>query len=179
MTALGSLVYDCRSIRSAGAGVTIADFVGDWRGVEVDSRGAPPEIDTSIEDLNVRITLDGKGFRIEGLTIGRMGRPAEATFAPTGQPGVYAFDPGGSSLFSSLFADPATGNPLEGDILLWSRLDGATLHIYALSIDDHGGFDLEHSTGTLEGDTMVVQSVVHMEDGRVARVEGRLVRLGG
>jgi hypothetical protein len=52
--------------------------------------------------------------------------------------------PGTGSLLSSLFADPAVGNPLEGDTLLWARLQDDALHVYSLAIDPGGGFALEH-----------------------------------
>lgn len=166
--------------------VTIRDFFGSWRGVEIEATGAQADLGLAPKDLDIEITPSGAGFRLKGLAIGRRlpdsveltRRPTEASFAPTERPGVYAFDPGGS-LFTSLFADPATGNPLAGDVLLWARLEGATLHLYSLSINRHGGFELEHGKGTLDGDLLVIDFLGRMEDEQLYRVEGLAERVGG
>jgi hypothetical protein len=102
----------------------------------------------------------------------------DATFAPTDVPGVFAFAPSSGSLLSSLFADPAVGNPLEGDTLLWARLQDDTLHVYSLAIDPSGGYALEHSTGQLTGDGMVTRYELRSENDRIVAVKGRLERAG-
>jgi hypothetical protein len=166
--------------------VTIRDFFGSWRGVEIETTGDQTDLDLEIGDLDIEITAAGDGFRLEGLAIGRRlpdstelaQRPTEASFVPTDRPGVYAFDPGGS-LFSSLFADPATGNPLKGDVLLWARLEGATLHLYSLSINSRGGFELDHSKGTLDGDVITIDFVGRMENDQVHTVKGLVERVKG
>ena len=91
---------------------------------------------------------------------------------------MFAFDPGTGSLLSSLFADPAVGNPLQGDTLLWARLQDDTLHVYSLAIDPAGGFALEHSTGRLTDDGMVARYELRSQNDRIAIVEGRLERAG-
>ena len=82
------------------------------------------------------------------------------------------------SLLSSLFADPAVGNPLQGDTLLWARLQDDTLHVYSLAIDQAGGFALEHSTGRLTDDGMVARYELRSQNDRIAIVQGRLERAG-
>jgi hypothetical protein len=174
---------------AAGAGaeeVGISAFFGKWQGVEIAAEGAQKSLGLAPADLDIVISQQGDGFRLEGLSIGRRApdsleltrRSMGANFAPTEVPGVYAFDPGGS-LFTSLFADPATGNPLDGDTLLWARLEEGTLHLYSLSINPVGGFDLEHGRGTLEGDVISIDFVGYMEDAQVFTIEGRLERAGG
>jgi hypothetical protein len=170
----------------AGDEVAISDFFGSWKGVEIAADGSQADLGLTPADLNTEITKSGDGFRIEGLAIGRRvpdsvelaKRPTEASFTPTDRAGVYAFDPGGS-LFASLFADPATGNPLEGDVLLWARLEGATLHLYSLSVDPGGGFELEHGKGTLEGDALIIDFVGRMENDQRYTIQGRAERVGG
>ena len=82
------------------------------------------------------------------------------------------------SLLSRLFADPALGNPLEGDTLLWARLQDDALHVYSLAIDDRGGFALEHSTARLTKDGMTAGYVLRLENEQIVMVEGRLERTG-
>jgi hypothetical protein len=91
---------------------------------------------------------------------------------------VYAYDPGGGSLLSSLFAAPASGNPLEGETLLWARLGEEALIVYSLSIDPAGGFDLNRYARTLSDDGMVVKYQRRIEGREPVRIEGRLERTG-
>jgi hypothetical protein len=164
--------------------VTIEDFLGRWRGTEVSVDAAEEAPKLAPSDLDMTIAGEDGGFRIRALALGRerdgtlVARPVEATFAPTDVPGVFAFAPQSGSLLSSLFADPAVGNPLEGDTLLWARLQGDTLHVYSLAIDPGGGFALEHSTGRLTEDGMLARYELRSENDRIATVEGRLERAG-
>jgi hypothetical protein len=163
---------------------TIEDFFGEWRGVDVSVDDAEQAPKLSPSDLDMAITDEDGGFRIRALALGRepdgtlVARPMDATFAPTEVVGVFAFAPGTGSLLSSLFADPAVGNPLEGDTLLWARLQDDTLHVYSLAIDQVGGFALEHSTGRLTGDGLATRYELRSQNDRVMAVEGRLERTG-
>jgi hypothetical protein len=164
--------------------VTIGDFVGEWRGAEV-SIDAPDQAPKLVpSDLDMTITEANGGFQIRALALGRepdgtlAARALQAAFAPTDVPGVFAFDPGTGSLLSNLFADPTVGNPLQGDTLLWARLQDDTLHVYSLAIDPAGGFALEHSTGRLTGNGIVAKYELRSQNDWVATVEGRLERAG-
>ena len=170
---------------TARADAQVEDFLGQWRGVEVSVGGTEPGPKLSATDLDTTITQENGGVRIRTLALGResdgrvVARRLEATFAPTETPGVFAFEPGTGSLLASLFADPAVGNPLEGDTLLWARLEGDTLHVYSLAIDPRGGYALEQSTGQLTEDGMVMRYELRSQNDRVVTVEGRLERAGG
>jgi hypothetical protein len=169
---------------AAHADAEIANFLGEWRGVEVSVGGAEEAPKLSPSDLDTAITEENGGFRFRGLALGRepdgtvVPRQMDATFAPTDTPGVFAFAPGSGGLLSSLFADPAVGNPLKGDTLLWARVAGDTLHVYSLAIDPKGGYALEQSTGKVAGDSMVANYALRLENDRVVTVEGRLERAG-
>ena len=169
---------------SAADQVTIQDFFGRWRGTEVKVDAAEQAPKLAPSDLDMTIAGEDGGFRIRALALGReqdgalVGRPLEATFTPTDVPGVFAFAPAAGSLLSSLFADPTVGNPLEGDTLLWARLQDDSLHVYSLAIDPGGGFALEHSIGRLTEDGLLARYELRSENDRVARVEGRLERAG-
>ena len=163
----------------------IGDFFGQWRGVELEIDDTQQAPKLSPADLDMAITGEDGRFRIRALGLQRapdgtlVTRPMEATFAPTETPGVFAFDPGTGSLLSSLFADPAVGNPLEGDTLLWARLQAGILHVYSLAIDAGGGYILEHASGQLTDGGMLTRYELRSENDRVLTVEGRLEREGG
>jgi hypothetical protein len=169
---------------ASAADLSIDDFFGEWRGVDVSVEGSEQTPKLSPSDLDMAITEEDGGFRIRTLGLSRepdgtlVPRPVDATFAPTEVPGVFAYAPGTGSLLSSLFADPAVGNPLQGDTLLWARLQEKTLHVYSLAIDQGGGYALQHSTGRLTDDGMATRYERRSENDRVVSVEGRLERAG-
>ena len=162
-----------------------AGFHGDWQGVEVTVADGDAGIEATAEDLNVRITPDDGGFRMSWTALARdtsdgplARHPIEARFVPADRPGVFIFDPEQSSLLLRLFGDPSTNNPLEGEPLLWARLEGQTLSVYGLSVTPEGGFDLYQHARTLTGDGLTARHTHRTERGFVT-LEGRLVPAGG
>lgn len=171
------------ALPSAGAradDATIQDFSGSWRGVEVSTSGDDGGLAFTPEDLNVQIRTDGAGFAMSWTGFSRTDdnklarQEIEASFMPTDRPGVFAFDAGAPSLFSRLFADPATGNPLVGETLLWARLAGPTLTVYSLAIDDRGGFALDRYARSLTDQGMTARHTLRTENDLVLTIDGRL-----
>ena len=162
-----------------------AAFYGDWQGKELTANEGSAGGEVTAADLSVRIEPDGTGFRMHWTALAREGpgdalvrHAVEARFAPSDRPGVFAFDPEQSSMLLRLFGDPATSNPLEGEPLLWARLDGETLSVYGLTINREGGFDLYQHVRTLSGDGMTARQI-HRTEHEVVTLEGRLQRAGG
>jgi hypothetical protein len=157
-------------------------FYGDWQGEVTHSEGSVG-FEAADEDLSVRIQPDEEGFRMRWTGLiqqdgGVTRQPIEARFTPTSRPGVFAFDPERSSLLLSLFGAPATNNPLEGEPLLWARLEGETLSVYGLAINADGGFDLYQHVRTLTGDGMSARHT-HRTEQDVMILEGQLRRAAG
>jgi hypothetical protein len=179
LAALGLLLAPC-----AAAAAEIDDFFGDWRGVEVSIDAPKQSLELKPADLEMSLAGEGGGFRLHsfGLARGQDGgllpRPFDAVFVLTETPGVFAFQPAAGSLLSRLFADPSTGNPLEGDTLLWARLQDDVLHVYSLAIDERGGFALAHTTAQLAEDGMLTGLSLRLENEQIVTVEGLLERVG-
>lgn len=171
-----SLVLCVSSARAADE--PLAPFYGAWQGVGIDVHAA--ELEPTADDLDVAIQPDGDGFRARWTTFqhGPLDRTErqtfEARFGPTERPGVFAFDQQQPSLFGRLFAAPATGNPLEGETLLWARLQDDTLTLYSLALTEEGGFDLNRHAWTLRDDGLSVTYTRRTEKGQVTRIAGRL-----
>jgi hypothetical protein len=159
---------------------TIQDFSSAWHGVEVATRGDDAGLALTPEDLDVQVRTEGTGFALSWIGFSRtddgnlVRQESEASFMPTDRPGVFAFDAGAPSLFSRLFADPATGNPLVGETLLWARLAGPTLTVYSLAIDDRGGFALDRYARSLTDQGMTAHYTLRTENDLVLTVDGRL-----
>ena len=182
------LVATGLAVASAGAAAedpTIEDFAGDWRGAELRVSGAAEDLKPSPADLDVQVVAADAGFQMSWTVFRRAeggtfeSQKIDASFAPTERPGVFAFEPGSSSLLTRLFADPATANPLEGEALLWARLAGATLTVYSLAIDTDGSFDLDRYARTLTDQGMTARYDHRIENDLILTVEGRLERAGG
>ena len=173
------------SVSAAADDTRIDDFYGNWQGVDLHATGTDGSVAPTAADLNVRLRREDAGFQMSWIAFERQGgaglkrQKFDASFTPTNRPGVFAFNPGKPSLLSRLFADPATGNPLKGETLLWARLEGATLTVYSLAIDDHGGFDLDRYARTLTDDGMTVRYTHRIENDRILTIEGRLEKAGG
>lgn len=176
------------ALAAAAAGAeeaSLEDFNGSWQGTELRIGGDHQGLELTPEDLDVQIGSAGAGFQVSwtGLsrqpTGGLAPQRSEARFTRTERPGVYAFDPGDTSLLARLFADPATGNPLQGETLLWARLAGPTLTVYSLAIALDGRFDLDRYARTLRDGGMDVHYTRRMENDRVVTIEGRVEGKGG
>jgi len=163
---------------------SLADFDGAWQGTELQISGDVRGLVLEPGDLDVQIETGPGGFRISWTGLARQAggdlarHEFDASFDLTDRPGVYAFEPGQTSFFG-LFADPATGNPLEGETLLWARLAGSTLTVYSLAITLDGGFDLDRYARTLGDGGMDVHYTHRMENNRVVTIDGRLAPKGG
>jgi hypothetical protein len=162
-----------------------AEFHGDWRGEELTTSEGIDGLEVTAKDLSVRIEPDDNGFRMHWTALSRekvggplTRQPVEARFAPSGRPGVFAFVPEESSMLLSLFGDPSTSNPLEGEPLLWARFDGEALSVYGLVINADGGFDLYQHVRRLSGDGMAVRHT-HRTEREALVLEGRLGRTKG
>jgi hypothetical protein len=166
----------------AADAASIQDFAGAWQGVEL--HASDSRIEATPDDLDLKLSPEDDGFRLEWTTFARTSdghlqrRQVDARFAPTDRPGVFAFRPDHGSFFSRLFADPATANPLKGETLLWARLDGATLTVYSLAIDNRGGFDLNRYARTLTDGGMTVRYTHRIENDVILSVEGRVEKAG-
>jgi hypothetical protein len=161
-------------------------FFGNWQGVTLSASEGSEDLTFSPDDLDVQIEPDGKGFKMHWMSLthgdsaGELVRqPVDARFAPTDRPGVFAFEPEKSSMLLGLFGDPATNNPLEGEPLLWARVEDQTLSVYGLVIGSDGSFDLYQHVRTLTADGMVATHTHRTEHEPAVVIEGLLERDGG
>jgi hypothetical protein len=132
----------------AGSGA-IEPFLGQYEGrtiVKGDGEATTRDLDVTIEPVAER----SDRFRITWSTIVRRsgGEPKRKSysiaFMPTGRPGIYA-----SAMRTDLFGNAVPLDPLKGDPFVWCRIAGKTLTVYALTITDNGGYDLQVYDRTL------------------------------
>jgi hypothetical protein len=158
----------------------IDPFTGDWRGVVLDTQ-ASEHFEPA--DLDLKVSRNGDGFSLRWTAFeGILDREDfvresfRARFAPSGRTGVYAYDDRQQSLLSRMFASPETGNPLEGETLLWGRIEEQTLVAYALHLKDDGEFELHRVEVTREGEELAVERSIRTGHRRITILAGRLAR---
>lgn len=157
---------------------SIQAFLGSWTNADATSSGD----ELAPNALSVEVEAEADGFHLSWRDLGKSGsgglgsEDIEARFVPANRPGVYEYQPSSSSLLTRMFASPATGNPLQGETLIWARIDGPTLAVYSMKIDDKGGFDLDHYSWTRTDAGLVLTFVKKTEDlGSGEPIQGQLV----
>lgn len=159
----------------AGGEVGIEVFFGTFTGSTIgdNEEGLTPR------DLSVTIEpgKDG-GFAVGWTTIirkagGEKRKAYAIAFQPTQRPGIYS-----SAMRSNLFGERVPLDPFKGDPLVWARLRGRTLTVYALIILDDGGYDLQIYDRTLTPDGLDLHFSRTVNREPVTTLDATLVRDG-
>ena len=134
-------------LAAPGQASEITPFVGSYKGsaeiVDADGTKTP-------RDMSVTITETKKGFNVSWTTTtykpdGRIkeGRYS-VDFVPSDRPNVYA-----AAMARNVFGHEVQLNPMKGEPYVWGRIEGNTLTVYSLFIDDHGGYEMQQFDRTL------------------------------
>lgn len=122
---------------TAAYGSDVGRFAGQWRGAVIETSDG---VDIAAEDMLLNLAPTDDGFELEWNAPG--GGTERVRFVKTkDQPGVFSTRASKGGLLG--FLSSGELNPLAGDPLTWARLDGDTLVVYKLVIDDLGGFTLD------------------------------------
>jgi hypothetical protein len=120
--------------------VDIESFEGTYRGeVEILVNG-----ETVKRDLSTTIEPTGKGFVLSwtSVTYRSDGRVKERTyeieFVPSDRENIYQ-----SAMKSNLFGKKVPLDPLQGEPFVWSRIEGSTLSVFSLYIDEVGQYEVQ------------------------------------
>ncbi len=121
-------------IDTASADASLKKFFGSYSGYGFAQDSKGPFLNTERDfELAIR-PLEPDGFEVSWTTVKRKGSNPNAlktvmsrhasSFRPAGKPGIYH--------------DVTNGNPLEGGLLSWARLQGDFLTVYRLVIQESG-----------------------------------------
>ena len=157
------------------ADLPISAFFGTWQGSGVAENADSLYFALTTRDFDVVIEDASDGFTVTWTTIIRSGgdpnnpdvrrRQASLTFEPAERPGV--------------FEATESGDPLDGDILSWARINGNTLSVHQMVLNDNGGFELTTYDRTIT-DVGMELSFRRLRDGEQVRaVTGRLIKISG
>ncbi|MEQ9815388.1 MAG: hypothetical protein RLO50_21610 [Azospirillaceae bacterium] len=154
--------------------VPLDSFFGTWHGMGVEETDDALFFSMGRRDLDIEIVGEDDGFAITWTTLRRTGDdPDSPEFERTTT--YMEFYPGDTQ---HLFEGYDSGNPLEGEIMGWARLHGATLSIYRMAVDEDGGYWLGSWDRTLnEQDRMELRYTLLNDGQPVRNVIGQLERV--
>jgi hypothetical protein len=124
----------------------IAPFIGEYVGRTIQAPNEP----LSPRDLATKIEAKGDdGFTLEWTTVIRDARGARRQaysieFSPSARQGTFS-----SAMRRDMFGHSEPLDPLKGDPYVWAHVDGATLTVRALLINDDGGYEIQVYRRTL------------------------------
>lgn len=150
--------------------VDIGAFVGEWGGSAIANNRDSLYFGITVRDMDVVIEEAPEGFTITWTTVIRGGGDPEnpdvrrktttKTYAQE-QPGVYRA------------ADAE--DPLSGGAYSWARLEGNSLIIYMMGINE-GRYAISKYVRTLTGEGMDLEFSLVRDGKAVRKVTGKLVR---
>ncbi len=125
----------------------IEPFVGDYTGsasvVDSDGTSTPRDMSVSIHE-----TRDGFNISWSTTTYKADGRvKAEkysVDFQSSARPDVFS-----AAMKRNVFGHEVPLDPMMGEPFVWGRIDGDTLTVFSLFIDEHGGYELQQFDRTL------------------------------
>ncbi len=147
-TALAAVVFCLVALTAVvSRAAEVKDFVGEYSGsVETQS------LDGSAEqrDLSVTISQDKDGFSVEWSTItfrpNKKSKRADykVDFIPAERDGLFA-----AAMRRNVFGHAVQLDPMKGEPFVWARIDGQTLTVYSLFVDETGGYEMQQFDRTL------------------------------
>lgn len=108
------------------------------------------EGETELRDLSTTIALTDEGFSVTWTSVVYKsdGRKTEKTytieFLPTDRANIF-----GSAMKTNMFGKQTPLDPLKGEPFVWSRLEGNTLSVFSLFINEVGEYDMQEYHRTL------------------------------
>jgi hypothetical protein len=162
------------AVMTGDARADISDFVGTYTGsAEVTSQDGT----VLPRDMSVEISATRDGFEVQwtSVTLRSDGRRSEKSYAidfvPSDRDAVYA-----AAMRRNVFGHEVQLDPMKGEPYVWSRIEGETLTVYSLFVDEEGGYSLQQYDRTLSEGGLDLRFQV-IRDGEILRaVETFLIR---
>jgi len=125
---------------------TIDQFEGSYEG----SAQFEYEGEVQRRDMSTEISMTKDGFMVSWTSVSYKndGRTKAKTyrieFVPSGRDDIYK-----SAMAKNLFGKATPLNPLAGEPFVWARLEGETLTVFSLYIDEFGEYEVQEFHRTL------------------------------
>ena len=149
-------------------------FMGEYEG----EGSSVTEPSLRKRDLKVTISPTEDGFQVAWVSVtrrasGKIKRSAYAiNFKPSKRDHIYS-----AAMRTDMFGNQVPLDPMRGDPYVWARIDGDTLFVYQMLINEKGGYEMQvyERTFTATGLDLTYSRV---RDGEVLRtITGKLKRV--
>lgn len=153
------------ALGAGAAGQDYRKFFGEYEGTGI----VDPAGSLETRDLKVEISETDKGFKITWVSVSRSSsgkskrKSYTVEFQPSKREGIYS-----AAMRADLFGNRVPLDPLAGDPYVWARIDGDTLIVYAMIINDEGGYEMQVYKRTLTP-TGLDLSYSRVRDGEILR----------
>ena len=140
-------------------------FIGEYEGSGV----VDPHGSLETRDLKVEISDTKDGFKVTWVSVsrnkgGKIKRKSYTVeFQPSSRDNIYS-----AAMRTDLFGNRVPLDPLAGDPYVWARIDGDVLFVYAMLINDEGGYEMQVYERTLTANGMDL-SYYRVRDGEILR----------
>lgn len=154
---------------AAQQGGGIQAFVGDWRGGSIDLV-TPNPLGDSLRDLEVKINArnDGSFVTLALARVGKAGRTGEAARIR-----AMEFKP---SKTPNLWQAQTACDPVGTEGCAWARVDGNRLVVTTIDADENGAIETQVTERVLEGPSMRIHFLSHVEGKPRRELRGSLQR---
>lgn len=131
------------TVRAADITPFIGSYIGSADVVDVDGTATP-------RDMSVSIHETAKGFNVSWKTTTYKldGRVKEQKFSvdfqQSDRPDVFS-----AAMKRNVFGHEVPLDPIKGEPFVWGRIDGQTLTVFSLFINEQGGYELQQFDRTL------------------------------
>ena len=152
--------------------ISVDAFFGAWSGNAIAETPPGAFFGYTTRDIDIKIQPKGQGFNLSWLTIMYLEhnadepeirrRDASIDFVPTDKPGV--------------FAAVGLSDPHSETGYVWARVEGQTLFVYSMTIDQRGRYNLQVWNRTLTGGGMDLDFLSIQETQPQRSVKGKLVK---
>jgi len=148
-------------------------FLGHWEGSAIGQDAAESTLGYGIRDLDVRISGTADGLEVTWFTVPRAGSLAGPEAETERRSTTVHFAPSGPSTW----VGEAAEGPGTSFSRSWARLEGRSLYVYVLEIDERGIYQLSRYERTISAAGVMDLRFSRDKDGRtVRRVTGSLLR---
>ncbi|WP_368040240.1 hypothetical protein [Ruegeria atlantica] len=121
----------------------IGDYVGSANVVDDDGTETPRDMSVSIHE-----TKDGFNVSWKTTTYKPDGRVKDQSFSidfkQSDRSDVYS-----AAMKRNVFGHEVPLDPMQGEPFVWGRIEGETLTVFSLFIDENGGYELQQFDRTL------------------------------
>lgn len=153
-------------------------FFGRWEGTALGQSADAPTSGFGARDLDVRISGTADGFEITWFTVPRAGSLTAPEAEAQRRFTTARFVRSGPSVWAAASAE-GTAGPGVAFSHSWARLEGRSLFVYVLEIDERGVYQLARYQRTISPVGVMDLQFARTRDGTVVRrVSGNLMRAG-